>query len=338
MSSLSQLSILIVTYKRDDLLLDCLRSIKASCSQMPQIVVVDNAALDSTQQVIEKFGTACYVRSENNLGFAGGNNLGLPYCTGSFIFLLNNDTVIHEEPFSYMMDYLEDHPEVGLIAAKTRLPQANNLLGGYVSYLTPFGVQYSQGICEPDGPKYQVPLRSFAVGGACMMFRETVLSELQGVLFYDHFKSYYEDVDFSHRVWLAGFEVQSLPTPIVDHICNQTGSLFPRVEIITQYYKNIWFSFLTCFGFYGYIRVLPLFSILVAGHAFMQIMKGNKPLFMAHVNALRDIWKMRAEIRKTRKQIQSSRKISDWKLFRMIMKQPPLKYYWDSIWVHVKHG
>jgi len=338
MAALSQLSILIVTYKRDDLLLDCLCSIKKACSQLPQIVVVDNAAQEATRQLVENFETARYVRSENNLGFAGGNNLGLPYCTGAYIFLLNNDTVIHEEPFSYMMSYLEKNPKVGLIAAKTRLPQANNLLGGYVSYLTPFGFQYSKGICEPDGPQYQEPLRSFAVGGAAMMFRKTVLSDLQGVLFYDHFKSYYEDVDFSHRVWLAGFEVHSLPSPLIDHICNQTGSRFPRVEIITQYYQNIWFSFLTCFDLYGIIRVLPLFSILVAGHALLQIINGNKALFMAHVNALRGIWKIRSQIRQTRCYIQSSRKISDWKLFRMIMKRPPLKYYWDSILVHAKHG
>lgn len=63
-----------------------------------------------------------YVPTVRNLGFAGGNNVGLKACTRDFVLLLNNDTVVHEDSFSPLIDFLERHPKVGIVQGTMNVP------------------------------------------------------------------------------------------------------------------------------------------------------------------------------------------------------------------------
>ena len=97
---LDRLSIIIVTYNSGEILRQCLNSLRHSCGVLPEIIVVDNANNSATKLLVAEYVNTKYIASEENLGFAGGNNLGLPYCTRDYILLLNDDTIIEEGPFS----------------------------------------------------------------------------------------------------------------------------------------------------------------------------------------------------------------------------------------------
>ncbi len=331
MSLLNRITILIVTYDGDDLLEACLTSIQQACDILPQTVIVDNAAQESTRALVARFPHTRYVRSETNLGFAGGNNLGLPYCQGDYILLLNNDTIIHKEPFTALINYCDQHPSVAVVQGKLRLANSHGLLDGCGSFLTWTGIQYAYGYLKPDVPQYQIPYPVFSASGACFMIRKSVIAQVGGFLFYDHFRSYYEEVDFCHRVWLSGAEVHFVPSPIIDHLHSKTAGRFPRTDILRQYYQNMWFSLLTCLGAYGRYRILPCFFFLYASHATLHLLKGNTELFRAHIHALHQIWAMRSQIRAARADIMRFRKRTDRELFRVILKSPSLRHYWETI-------
>ena len=76
---LSQMSVMIVTYMGDDLIANCLASLQSSCSNHIEVVVVDNPANATTKAIVCKYANTKYIASKSNLGFAGGNNLGLPF-------------------------------------------------------------------------------------------------------------------------------------------------------------------------------------------------------------------------------------------------------------------
>ena len=119
MRSLSDIDVVVLTYKGDHLLRDCLDSLRRTCGDEPHVIVVDNSPSPATRELVAGYANTFYlessgdpgfaggnnhvkaIRSEQNLGFAGGNNRALPHCTRPYVLLLNNDTVVHDRFHSY---------------------------------------------------------------------------------------------------------------------------------------------------------------------------------------------------------------------------------------------
>ena len=326
---LSRLSILIVTYRRDDLLDACLASIRAACPVMPQTVVVDNGDTPETQAVVQAYDNTVYIRSPGNPGFAGGNNIGLPACSGEYVLLLNNDTVVREEPFTYMMRYMDEHPEVAVVQGRMTLPSLGGVLDDCGTYLTPFGVQLHNYLRQPDGG-HLVPAAVFSAKGACLLFRREIIERVGGFLFHGHFGSYYEETDFCHRVWLAGQEVHFVPSPPVAHLWGATSSAFNQDAIWRGYLRNMLFSFLTLFGARGLVRILPGFAMLLMAQVLLNLLKGRFAEATVPFKAIADVGRDRRLIRECRREAQARRVIGDKQLFRRILRSPSLLYYYYS--------
>src|SRR3974377_1674653 len=87
------ISILLVNWNGAALLPACLDSLAALAGERCEIIVVDNGSTDESQEVLKERAWVRLIRASQNLGFAGGNDLGLNYCKGKYVLLLNNDTV-----------------------------------------------------------------------------------------------------------------------------------------------------------------------------------------------------------------------------------------------------
>jgi len=327
---LRELSILIVTWNGDDLLKNCLDSVRRACGDVPEIVVVDNANLESTKAIVAAHPNAKYVAAPENLGFAGGNNLGLPLCTRPYILLLNNDTIVHEEPFSQLIRYLKDHPKVAVAQGKMRLVRFGDVLDECGSYLTSWGLLYQRHYLQP----IETEVKSspvFHAKGACMMFRRDILDKLNGVLFHSHFKSYYEDADFCHRVWLTGNEVHFVDTPPIDHLQGMTTNKMGAQIATSRETPNRLFSFLTIFSTFG-LRTVHRKYVILLGCLFLRYLT---KLDFASAKRLASTYKTIVResdaIRKARLDIQSSRTVSDQDLFMTILAKPPIRFYWKLL-------
>lgn len=324
---LERLSLVIVTWNGDDVLRKCLESVLRVYGNLPETVVVDNAGQESTRKLVEGFSDVKYVPLPENRGFAGGNNAALPHCTKEYILLLNNDTELDGDAFSPLVDFMDAHPDCGAAQGTVKLARARQCYNGCGGFLNPLGTLAFDGFYEKDVGQYATPRRVFTIGGCFFMTRRSAIRSC-GCLFYDHFKSYYEEIDYCHRLNLAGWSCWYVPTPVVWHWEMLTSSKFAREDILTQYYRNIWFSFLTCFGYWARWRFCTPLALLCIGQAVLSLVRGNATPVWAHVRVLRGLVADVRLIRRTRAEVQSIRKVSDGKLLRIAVKRQPWRYYW----------
>ncbi len=312
-------TVLIVTWNGDGLLEDCLRSIAAATAPTPHCVVVDNAALESTRELCGRFAFATYVRAPENLGFAGGNDLGLPYCTTEYVCLLNNDTIVHEDSFAPLVDFLERHDNIAVAQGTMKLPNCGGTLDDCGTVLKWYGLQRHRYFRAPAPPAL-APVAVFAAKGAFMMIRKAVVAETGGTLFHAHFKSYYEETDFCHRVWLAGREVWFVPTPPIDHLLGATSSRFDNAAIWRQYVANIFFSFSANFSLEGKARILVPFCLVYLAFTLLCLAKGRFRLFLAMLQVPLVNFKRRKKLRDAKAAVKLCRKLPDREILRRVMR------------------
>jgi len=113
-------SVIIVSWNCRQMLVDCINSLRG---QLPagtsEIIVIDNASSDGTADAVRQgFPDVKLVESATNLGFARGNNVGLELSNGKYICLINPDVVVGQECISRMVNYMEQHPDIGMLGPR----------------------------------------------------------------------------------------------------------------------------------------------------------------------------------------------------------------------------
>lgn len=249
MSNWIDLSIIIVNWNVCNLLCACLDSILAQASLMTahtwmlddtgyaiEILVVDSASSDGSAATVEReFPAVRLWASETNLGYAGGNNLGLRHSKGRYVLLLNPDTVVCPGALRTMLDYLDDHPEVGVLGPRLYYPAdapANGAPGETQSsrrrFPTLFTALIESTFLERWFPRHPALKRYRVldqpddaicevdwVTGACLMVRRTAID--QAGLIDESYFMYSEELDWQKRIRQAGWRVVYLPQAEVIH-------------------------------------------------------------------------------------------------------------------------
>lgn len=240
-----KLSIVIVSWNTKDLLEACLNSVYAYPLDQPfEVWVVDNQSNDdSVAMVREKFPEVELVASEENLGFAGGNNLAIPSCQGELILLLNPDTEVKPEALNALVSFMDQHPEAG--AAGSRLLNADGSLQlschprptlsrefwrmFYLDSFIPYG-SYDMSKWNLDQPREVDVLM-----GASMLLRKSVLDRV-GLLDEGYFM-YSEEVDLCFRLQKAGWRLFWVPESQVVHYWGQSAKQV-LAEMFLQLYRG----------------------------------------------------------------------------------------------------
>ena len=92
-----------------------------------EVIVVDNASIQDEASIIaERYPQVKVIRSTQNLGFAGGNNLGIKEAKGKYILLINNDTYFKEFCIDVLIERLDTSDKIGIICPKLRFAWGNN--------------------------------------------------------------------------------------------------------------------------------------------------------------------------------------------------------------------
>lgn len=186
-----------------------------------RVVVVDNRSQDGTPQLVSShFPQVDLVESDENLGFAGGNNLGWrhveqTYPEVEYLALLNHDTVVASGWLAPLVDYLDGNPAVGAVQPKILLHgEAGriNTVGTRCHYL---GFGFMTAYRDLDRGQYETPRRIGAPSGAAVVIRRSLV-ELTG-LFDEAFFMYLEDVDLGWRLTGAGMSSVCVPASVVFH-------------------------------------------------------------------------------------------------------------------------
>jgi len=312
----SLFSVIIATWKRDDLLKDCLDSLQAVYDELPEIIVVDNANLDSTRKLVSAYQNVRYVSAPGNLGFAGGNNLGMRYCEREYVILLNNDTIFKEDSISPLLRFMDEHPNVALAQGRTVYADDPNVVDGCGLTFSSIGLVELVGDRGQVGESYDVTRPMPAGGGAFCAFRRSALSVVGGSLYHDFFWAYFEDVDLSIRVWRAGYEFWYVSSPPVLHRKNLTAKMFPSEKILGHFYFNMTASYFVNFGLFGWLRFFAVRVTCYFVKAIWLLFLIRPGYAMIHLRVLRRLWQDRKTLSSIRARLSTCRKLSDHETLR----------------------
>ncbi len=209
-----------------------------------EVIVVDNASKEDEATIIEqRYPQVKVIRSKENFGFAGGNNLGIQAAHGKYLFFLNNDTLLRCKKedvrckmFQPLIDRLESSPKIGMVSPKIRFSWGANPIQ-YAGY-TPLSKitlrNRAIGCGEPDHGQYDTAHPTPYAHGAAMMVKREVI-EKAGLMPECYFL-YYEELDWSMMMRRAGYDIWYEPAMTVYHKESQTtGQQSPlRTYYITR--------------------------------------------------------------------------------------------------------
>lgn len=197
-----------------------------------EVIVVDNASKEDEASVIaERYPQVKVIRSEKNLGFAGGNNLGIKAAQGKYLFFINNDTVLFrgekqevrdKKILQPLIDRLESSDTIGMVCPKIRFTWDDSPIqfAGYTPLTTITMRNRSIGFGEKDKGQHDTPHSTpYAHGAAMMVKREAI--ERAGMMPEDYFL-YYEELDWSMMIRRAGYDIWYEPAVTIYHKESQT--------------------------------------------------------------------------------------------------------------------
>lgn len=192
-----------------------------------EIIVVDNASREDEAAKIQKlYPSVVAIRSNENGGFSGGNNIGIRVAKGQYIFLINNDTYIESDNIACLIERLESHPKIGGVSPKIRFafPPQHIQFAGFTP-LTRFTLRNNMlGFDSPDDGSFNTPHSTPYLHGAAMMIKREVIDKVG--LMPELFFLYYEELDWSTSMTRAGYELWYEPGCTVFHKESQsTGQL-----------------------------------------------------------------------------------------------------------------
>ena len=224
------LSIVVVNWNVCDLLRRCLSSLAESdrCQLAYEIIVVDCASSDGSAEMVQReFPRVRLIASEENLGYARGNNRGMAEANGRYLFILNPDTEIVGDALATMVDYLDRHTGVGALGPGLRYPD-----GAFQPSRRRFPT-LATALCEStllhqwfpnnraarryyvsDRP-HDVPQPVDWLVGAALMIRREAWQQV-GPLD-EGFFMYFEELDWCQRCQAVGWEIHYLPAAEIIH-------------------------------------------------------------------------------------------------------------------------
>ena len=192
------------------------------CNEM-EVIVVDNASTQDEASIIsEKYPHIKVIRSKQNLGFAGGNNLGIKEAKGKYILLINNDTYFKEFNIDSLIERLESSDKIGIVCPKLRFAWGCNPIQftGYTPLSTITVRNQAIGFGEEDNSQYDTAHPTPYAHGAAMLIKRKAINKVG--LMPECFFLYYEEIDWSMMFTRAGYEIWYDPACTVYHKESQT--------------------------------------------------------------------------------------------------------------------
>lgn len=248
------LSIITVTMNHFALLKRMLTSlyVEATPSCSFELIVIDNCSTDGTEEYIKThYPQINYIKNENIAGFAANNNRGAAIAEGDYMLVLNPDIILLPGSIDQLMDYLQTHPDVGIVAPRL-LNTDHTLQYSARTFISP-SILLARLLTKGkdgsnNGTVQQYLLKNISneapsevdwCMGAALLLRKTLYAQLKG--FDEHFFLYVEDMDLCHRCWKFGKKVVYLPSSSMVH-AHQRSS--------TKLNKKTWLHLKSIFYFW----------------------------------------------------------------------------------------
>jgi len=257
------ISIITVNFNQPQATLELLQSIYICYPKANlEVIVVDNGSDEDRGMDFKNTELhVLYIRSEINLGFAGGNNLGIKSAKGEFLFLVNNDTEFTPGLLETLTETMSENPAIGIISPKINYFDNKGIIQ-YAGF-TPMDYYTGRNECigqfETDQGQFDnVVMETGYVHGAAMMIRRSALKAAGSMA--ENFFLYYEEMDWCEKIRRAGFQIWINTNAMIYHkeslsvgknsamkefFMNRNRILFIRKNATDKQKMIFWFYFLS---------------------------------------------------------------------------------------------
>lgn len=241
-----KLAIVIINWNSYDLTSDTLASLSHTSYKNYNIIVVDNFSTDDSAALLEKeYSNIILLKSNENKGFTGGNNIGFDYAIKhgyEYVMMLNNDVAVEADFLEPLVAQLDSDQKIAGVQPLIYFYHDRELIWNAGSrYNQLFGIPYILGYYRKDKGQLQRKKQKSIdwITGCAFMIRTKVLEQV-GLLAQDFF-IYYEDVDLSFRIKAAGYALAYEPSSVIYHIAGMShkskeklkeGYLNPKVHYL----------------------------------------------------------------------------------------------------------
>lgn len=265
-----------------------------------EVIVVDNASTqDEATQIEQRYPQIKVIRSPKNLGFAGGNNLGIQVAHGKYLFFINNDTLLGSEKgivnsekfasaFQPLINRLESDPKIGIVSPKIKFSWGDNLIqyAGYTPLSSITMRNRAIGCGETDNGQYETPHTTPYAHGAAMMVKREVIDKAG--LMPECYFLYYEELDWSMMIRRTGYDIWYEPACTIYHKESQTtGQNSPlRTYYITR--NRLLFAKRNINSPQKYLTYLYLIGIVALRDIIKSLFHRRPALAQATLKGIRD--------------------------------------------------
>lgn len=280
-------SIITVNYRNPGITLELLRSISQLSFTDFEVIVVENSPVeDASDRYKEVFPPVRVEVSTENLGFAGGNNLGIQAAKGQFLYFINNDTEVTDESFLPLLEVMKD-PNIGAASPKIKYfhhPDTIQFAG--FSEINFMGRNKMLGKNEVDQGQHDSLKFIPYAHGAAMMVRREVVDKIGGMP--EGYFLYYEELDWSAQIVEAGYKIVYVPRGVILHKESISVGKMSPLKIFYQTRNRIIFmrrnmSVLKQVGFFIYF-----FFVAFPKNVLMHFLKKETKLMHSYIKGTRE--------------------------------------------------
>lgn len=214
-TSKPKVTILLVLYNRAELTYACLKSIIKSVRTPYQVVVVDNASSDRTEELLQRIDGAAVIRNSTNEGFLKACNQGADLAEGDFLLFLNNDAVLVGDAVSLALAVFEEEDRVGGVGGRILLLDGKLQEAGSICWRDGSCLGYGRADYASE-PEYMFRRDVDYCSGAFLMV-PTALFDRMNRFDTAYAPAYYEETDFCLRLHESGYRVLYEPGVVILH-------------------------------------------------------------------------------------------------------------------------
>jgi len=237
-SSSPLVSVVVLNWNGDRVIEACLRSVQAQTYGPLEVIVVDNASADGSVELIRsQFPKIRLIVNETNLGFGGGNNVGIRASQGKYVMVLNNDAQVHPQCIEELKESIEKDERYGACASKILLESSDNLIDAAGIVVCPDGLSIGRGRLE-KGEGFDRETEVFFGSGCACLYRREMLEDIG--LYDEDFFAYAEDTDLGWRARLAGWKCTYNPKAIVYHVHSASSGEYSHLKAFFVERNRIW--------------------------------------------------------------------------------------------------
>lgn len=320
------ISVVLLNWNGIKVLDRCLGSLTAQTYSPLEIIVVDNASTDGSVGLIKKrFPAVRLVVNERNLGFGGGNNVGIRASQGKYIMMLNNDTRLDPKCIEELKRSIEKDDKYGACASKILLEYEENLIDAAGIVVCPDGLSIGRGRLE-KGDQFDEEVEVFFASDCACLYRREMLEDIG--LYDEDFFAYADETDMGWRAQLAGWKCIYNPQAVVYHFHSASSGNYSPFKAFLVERNRIWVAVksfpisLIIFGqFYTFWRyVLQAYGAFsgkgAAGRFTTDFSKMHlvKILMKVYIS----FWRQLPLMLRKRRAVQKKKRISNREVYRLI--------------------